>query len=682
MKTTLVSDTRPRVDLPPSRAGTEKRLRRSAIILIHDILMAVASLFLALWLRIGWTSVEGYHDALGLAAPTLVAIAGVTFFAFGLYRAVWRYVSADDLASIVKAVTICIAVFTLVMAFAGQFGPLPRSVPLIQWFVLIILLGGMRLAYRQIRYDKAGHSRWLKARTQNDRRTPVLLAGISHESAHFIRALQGDPDAGCRVAAILDDRKLEMRGRSIHGARVLGALHDLAEVIAQLTKAGDRPHKVIVGQPSGRLDDSMLALIEEAQKLGVPVARLPSLVDFKTAVRKDSLELRAIALEDLLERPQASLDLEAMTKLVAGKRVLVTGAGGTIGSELARQIAGLEPAELTLLENSEYNLYRIDLEIGECHPDLASRPVLCDIRDLERVERVFADRRPELIFHAAALKHVPLVEYNPAEGILTNVMGTRNVADMAKRYGAIAMVQVSSDKAVNPTSIMGASKRLAEIYCQTLDLECSQQAGRCPNATRFFTVRFGNVLGSSGSVVPLFQRQLKAGGPLTVTHPDIRRYFMTVREAVELVLHASAYGIRGARHYGQIMVLDMGDPIRIVDIAEKLIRLAGLEPHSDVKIEITGLRPGEKLFEELFDDSEARCKAEIESVLLATSRPSNRQFLDKMFAQLFQVSRRNDDAEIRRIIGQVILGYRRSEVTVEPAAGASTELQGKVAALD
>ena len=337
----------------------------------------------------------------------------------------------------------------------------------------------------------------------------------------------------------------------------------------------------------------MAALLDKADALGVTLARLPRMTDFRAAA-SGRVELRPIAIEDLLGRPQQVLDRAAMERLIRGRRVLVTGAGGTIGGELARQIAALGPAHLTLLDNTEYALYTIDLEIGERTPDLPRDSVLADVRDRERLRDIVARHAPDLVFHAAALKHVPIVEAHPDEGVLTNAVGTRNVADACRAAGVGAMVLISTDKAVNPATVMGATKRIAESYCQALNL--AREAGRDVGPTRFITVRFGNVLGSTGSVVPLFTRQLAQGGPLTVTHPEMTRYFMTVREAVELVLEASALGTAGgpAENSGgsAIFVLDMGEPVRIMDLAQQMIRLAGLTPGDDIEIRITGLRPG------------------------------------------------------------------------------------------
>ena len=360
------------------------------------------------------------------------------------------------------------------------------------------------------------------------------------------------------------------------------------------------------------------SLIETSNRLDLPLARLPSMTELKASIAAGPALLAPIAIEDLLGRPEIHLDPAPLAKLVNGRRVLVTGAGGTIGSELCRQIAALGPAKLVLLEQGEFNLYTIEGELHAGQPGLPVHPLLCDVRDTDRVAAIFLAEQPELVFHAAAYKHVPMAEANVRETILTNVLGSRNVADAAAACGARAVVMISTDKVINPTSVMGATKRVAEAYGQLRDAESTG------HHTRFMTVRFGNVLGSSGSVVPLFRRQLAQGGPLTVTHPDITRYFMTVREAVGLVLQATAHGLtpekNNAAQRGKIFVLDMGAPVRIMDLARQMIRLAGLRPDADVKIEVTGLRPGEKLYEELFSADEGLVDSGLESMQLASPR--------------------------------------------------------------
>jgi O-antigen biosynthesis protein WbqV len=431
----------------------------------------------------------------------------------------------------------------------------------------------------------------------------------------------------------------------------------LPAAVARLNKRGIHVQRLILADPALLDGVTKRRLFEQAGELNLGVARLPRLAELQDAAEDGQIRPRPVALEDLLGRPQFAHDRATVEQLIGGRRVLITGAGGTIGSELARQIAALNPRQLILADSSEFNLYAIDLELRERHADVPFRSLLCDIRDRDRVMAIFGAERPELVFHAAALKHVPMVEINPSEGVLTNVVGTRNVADAAAQYGALAMVQVSTDKAVKPTSVMGASKRLAEFYCQALDLE----GDGLHHGARFMTVRFGNVLGSSGSVVPLFERQLARGGPLTVTHPEIRRYFMTVQEAVALVLQASAHGLKRTEARGQIFVLDMGKPAKIVDVARQVIRLAGMRPDVDVKIEFTGLRPGEKLYEELFDEAEERMVGGVEGILVAISKSINLEVLRRLFEELATASRQQDHQTLLRLLAHAVPSYHAPE---------------------
>ncbi|MGI4952147.1 MAG: polysaccharide biosynthesis protein, partial [Janthinobacterium lividum] len=479
--------------------------------------------------------------------------------------------------------------------------------------VLIVALGGPRVLYRL----RASRGR-AAAEAQ-----PVLLAGAGNGADLFLRALDhGEGRRRFRVVGLLS-RAGNQTGSRMRGQPILGSIADVRKVLARL-RAEDRLPQAIVVTETGLDGAALAALMAEAEAEGVPVRRVPQPTALQTASGA-GLELAPVAIEDLLNRPQVPLDREGMQRLVQGRRVVVTGAGGTIGSELARQVAALQPSLLVLVDNGEYALWQIDLELAETHPAIPREARIADVRDEPRLRAVFEAVRPELVFHAAALKHVPMVEANPGEGLLTNACGTRHVADAARAVGARAMVLISTDKAVNPSSVMGASKRLAEMYVQGLDV-----AARAGNGMRCVTVRFGNVLGSTGSVVPLFRRQLEHGGPLTVTHPDMQRYFMTVREAVGLVLQATVVGTQADANEGGIFVLDMGEPVRIVDLARQMIRLAGLRvaldtdapviPPGSIRIAFTGLRPGEKLFEELFHGKEAPVPTGHAGLLMAKPR--------------------------------------------------------------
>jgi FlaA1/EpsC-like NDP-sugar epimerase len=616
---------------------------RQKIAFGHDLVMAALSFPLALLLRLGYDFFNRELTFLLVGALLFAVAAGVSFLTMRLYGGVWRYASTNDLTAITKAVTLAILFFLPAMFIVTRLENVPRSTLVIQWFVLMALLGGPRFIYRQFKDRRIGRDHGDGAR----RRVPVLLVGAGDSAELFIRGLNRNAEAAYQVVGLVDEKGGRV-GRNIHGVHVLGDIEQIPAVVERLGREKRRPQRLIVTKENIEAP-LMRRLVEIADKLGLTVARLPRLTDFRNGV-EDAVEVRPIAVEDVLGRAQHVLDRASMQALIRGRRVLVTGAGGTIGGELARQVAAFGPAALTLVDSSEYALYTIDLQIKEAAPTLERASVIADVRDRSRMRRVMKEAEPEIVFHAAALKHVPVVEAHPSEGVLTNVEGTRIVADCCREAKVEAMVLISTDKAVNPTSVMGASKRIAETYCQALDL-----AGV---GTRYITVRFGNVLGSTGSVVPLFQRQLSQGGPLTVTHPEMKRYFMTVREAVELVLEATVLGMREASNDGKIYVLDMGEPVRILDLAKQMILLAGLRPDEDIRIEITGMRPGEKLFEEILHDSEPPTQTEYAGILLAAPRTAPLDSLAPLLDGLADSARAGDDARIAALIAQHVPEYQ------------------------
>ena len=603
---------------------------RGWIVYGHDILMAAISFILSVYLRLGFWVFESYPEMWLTACGLFTVICAVVFGPSGLYRGVWRYASLNDLWAITRAVSIAMLLFAFVMFVWVRLEPLPRSVLLINWFVLMALLGGPRFFYRLMkdrRFD-------LSSGIDPSGRIPVLLAGAGDGAELFIRGLRQAGQGSYRVVGILSETAGRV-GREIRGVQVLGTTAELKSVFQTLQRDGNAPQRVILTKDD--IDGATIrSLLDQAEALGISLARLPQITDFRSGVA-DKLEIKPIAVEDLLGRPQVPLDRDSMQRLIEGRRVLITGAGGSIGSELVRQICDLAPSEIAIADHSEFALYNVDLEIAENAPKLLRRSEIADVRDAARVDRIVADFQPDLVFHAAAMKHVPLVEQNVAEGISTNIFGTINVADSCRRHGVGVMVLISTDKAVNPTSVMGASKRIAECYCQARDLEHDETTDGA--GTRFVTVRFGNVLGSTGSVVPLFQRQLEQGGPLTVTDAEMTRYFMTIREAVELVLQASALsaGTTTDTHdvpKGNICVLDMGEPVRIFDLAHQMIRLAGLVPNKDIEIKIIGARPGEKLFEEVFHGSEPLVSTDREGILLAAPRTADINAINEAVARL------------------------------------------------
>jgi FlaA1/EpsC-like NDP-sugar epimerase len=638
--------------------------QRALLAFLHDVVMAALSFAAAFYLRLGG-DVLYYEPRMTLAYGAMfTTVAAIVFLLTGLYRGIWRYASLPDLFNIAKAATLTVLIALPVMFIFTRLEALPRSTLLINWMVLIAFLGGPRLGYRLFKDRGLDH---LFERSGGPQIVPVLLISTRDGADTFIRETLRDRHSVYRVVGVLSDTRSRV-GREIYGVPVLGVLDDLETVVAQLDRRGTRPQKLIV-TAQGLDGTAMRDLLERADALAIPLARLPRATELRQGLDEpDTIE--PIAIEDLLGRPQAVLDREAMANLVRGRRILVTGAGGTIGSELSRQLAALAPARLILFDNSEYLLYSIDLELRERFAGIAVRPLLGDVRHRSRVDEVIAAELPEVVFHAAALKHVPMVERNPVEGVLTNVVGSRNVAEAARAQGVRLVVQISTDKAVNPTSVMGATKRLAEAACQALDLDEAErerrgQAKTPAGGTRFVTVRFGNVLGSTGSVVPLFARQLAAGGPLTVTDPEVTRFFMTVREAVELVLEASATAARveaevDAPSRGKIFVLDMGEPVRIIDLAQQMIRLAGRVPGQDVKIEFTGLRPGEKLHEELFHDAEAAMPTANAALRLAAPRTADYAILARSLDELEAEARAANEDRVLDILQRLVPEYRRA----------------------
>ena len=636
-----------------------RTLSRQNLAYSHDLVMAALSFVVSLYLRVGDQTGWYLANYLWPAFLLFIVVAASVLWWQRTGRGVWRYVAIGDLLNLARAAALIILIFLPILFFFTRLVQLPRSLLLINWFVLTALLVGPRIIYRLFKdrridlgLTKAGH-----------RRVPVLLVGAGDGAEMFLRAMQFEPQAHYRVVGIVDEKGSRV-GRDIYGVPVLGSPAALADIVARCAKRGRRPERLIVTKDN--LEPELLRdLFERAEALGLTLARAPRMTDLRSDL-SERLETRPIAIEDLLGRPQAVLDRLGMKSLIAGRRVLVTGAGGTIGSELVHQIAALGPGHLALLDNGEYQLYRIEQELGEEQPALSHATILADVRDRERIQRLFAAEKPDLVFHAAALKHVPMVEYNASEGVLTNLVGTRNVADACHACGVESMVLISTDKAVNPASVMGATKRAAECYCQARDILAAAGRGR----TRYVTVRFGNVLGSTGSVVPLFQRQIERGGPLTVTHPEIKRYFMTVREAVELVLQAAALGASEGVEAGKIFVLDMGEPVRILDLARQMIRLAGLRPEKDIAITFTGLRPGEKLHEELLHETEHLVPTRCQGILLAAPRTADLALIGRAIDEAAEAALAGRDDQLKALLERMVPEYRPAGADAVRAAAA------------
>ncbi|MGA3401457.1 MAG: nucleoside-diphosphate sugar epimerase/dehydratase [Acetobacteraceae bacterium] len=649
-----------------------RSLIRIAVNVALDGMLSAAAVPVARWIADPSGAAFSPLWLLPLGAATLL-LAGLPF---RLSLQYWRFAGIDDLLTVVASCAVGAVLFAAVLALAGLSPPNP-AFAIVYALTLLVMLGVPRVAYRRSLNRAA-------SRPREDATRSVLLVGSGEDADLFLRAMAHDRRQGFRVEGLLGIGSRQT-GRRIQGQPILGSHADAAAVLERLAAEGRLPDILVITTPDLSGAD-LAALVTQAERFGLTVRRAPRPTALSPAGATTAgplLELRPVAIEDLLNRPQVPLDRDGMARLIQGRRVIVTGAGGTIGSELARQVAAFGPETLILLDNGEYALWQIDLELAETHPQVRRHALIADIRDEARIRAVFEALRPELVFHAAALKHVPIVEDNPLEGLLTNAAGTRHVADAARAVGAQAMVLISTDKAVNPTSVMGASKRLAEMYCQALDIDArahSRDAARTTGqGMRCITVRFGNVLGSTGSVVPLFQRQLARGGPLTVTHPDMRRYFMTVREAVGLVLQASVLGVGDAdlpaAREGGIFVLDMGEPVKIVDLARQIIRLAGLQPEQDVEIRFTGLRPGEKLHEELFHGHEPPVPTGHAGLLMATPRTADPAIVGRAVDEIATACRGGQARLALTLLGRLVPEFAHN------ADGASGDTRAEGAAI-
>jgi FlaA1/EpsC-like NDP-sugar epimerase len=548
--------------------GLQVGARRAAIIAVHLVLWT-AALAIAFLLRFEFAVPHGFLPAVAVWLPVLLIVRVGTFGAMGLFRGVWRYTGARDAIAIVEATTISslVVLAFLVVAIQG----FPRSVVAIEWLAALALVGGSRFAIRAMRAPS-------KDDDAPEEALRVIIIGAGDAGEMLVRELlQSRQARRFHVVGFLDDDEAK-KGAHIHGVRVLGQI-DLLKRFVALRNI----QEALIAIPTAS-GTQMRRIVDVCKEAGVRFKTIPgieNLIDGRVAVSS----LRDVAIEDLLGREPVQLDMAAISAEMEGHVVMVSGAGGSIGSELSRQVCRFRPSSLVLVERTENNLFHIHRELLSSSPDVRVVPCVADISDGPRMRDLFAAHRPTIVFHAAAHKHVPMMEWNPGEAVKNNVLGTKTLADLADEHGVQRFVMISTDKAVNPTSVMGVSKRVAEIYVQAL----SQRS-----RTRFVAVRFGNVLGSAGSVIPIFKEQIAAGGPVTVTHPEMKRYFMTIPEASQLVLQAGTMG-----QGGEIFVLDMGQPVKIADLARDLITLSGLKPGEDVEVRFTGLRPGEKLFEEL-----------------------------------------------------------------------------------
>ncbi len=599
------------------------RFRSRTSIFIHDLAMIPAAWLGAYWLRFNLHEIpdEYYYLAL-LFLPLVIVIQVSAFWTFGLYRGVWRFSSMPDLVRITKAVVAGIFVITSSLFIYNRLGGVPRSVLPLYSLLLLSLLCIPRFVYRFWKERAFVERTGLRA----------LIVGAGSAGEMLVRDLMANPDSDYIPVVFADDHPGKT-GREIRGIRVGGKIDRLPELIRQWDIEA-----ILIAVPSAN-DNQMRRIVEICEACDVPFQTLPSVKELLSgAVTKASL--RDVSITDILGRDPVKLDWRAIKAGLCGKAVLVTGGGGSIGSELCKQLAQIGPSKLIVFDQCEFNLYKIDAELARLFPHVERLAVLGDVADRLAVERVVGEQKPQVIFHAAAYKHVPLLENQVREAVHNNLIGTKIVAETAIAAGVNRFVLISTDKAVNPTNVMGATKRAAEILCQNLDREGS---------TRFTTVRFGNVLDSAGSVVPLFREQIRAGGPVTVTHPDITRYFMTIPEACQLIMQAETVGVGG-----EVFVLDMGEPVRITYLAEQMIRLSGKQPGKDIAIEFVGLRPGEKLFEELFHGEEALVETGYDKLRLAKARIYDHDLWAKQIEALGVACRQPDQKLLLELLKSLV----------------------------
>lgn len=618
---------------------------RSAFAFIYDVTLSGFSILFALLLRVG-LDINKYNPYYIFKHMVVFgAICAATYWWTRLDKVVWRYVSIRELWVIVRSVSIAIVLYGFLWFLLSSHQALPRSVAVIAWFLTIGFLGGARFLYRMLHDFQESHSR-AKGVVDTKR---ILLIGLDDQTEKFIRASLSSSVEVFEIMGIVEEGTSRI-GRQIHGVDIRGTISNLPKVLEHLGGRNLMPDIVVVGELQGG-GAALRQVFENCETHQLPVRRLPKLSDW-AAAQISPAALNPIALEDLLKRPQISLEREGVQALIRGSKVLVTGAGGSIGSELVRQICSFSPSKIVLLDHSEYALYCIHQEVEQAFPKTSNTMVLADVADNSRIQALFSETKPDLVFHAAALKHVPIVEENPVEAVITNVIGTKCVAEACLENNIKAMVMISTDKAINPSNIMGATKRLAERYCQSLDREQKQGSPQ----TRFITVRFGNVLGSTGSVVPLFQSQIEKGGPITITDPQMQRYFMTIGEAVELVLQAATLGVSQKGQGGQIYVLDMGEPLYVEEVARHLIRLAGLRPDHDIKLDYVGSRAGEKLFEELFYPTEEKQETACALIHIAQSSVPD-QDLTKALEELEKHARKHHHRQTMHLLQAMVPEY-------------------------
>ncbi len=603
------------------------------ILLLYDFVTVNLALYLGFALRFDGVIPRPFASRL-LSLFFIYSIAYIfSLAAFGVYKRIWRYASLREAVLLSLSILLGATASNTITLFVDRSLVLPRSVIALQFLLSGIFIAGIRLLIR------AGALERLRALFFREIKKHVIVIGAGDAGALILREIQKHIELGIKVYGILDDDKNKL-GKEVYGAKVIGTTDDLANILEKRSI-----DEVIIAMPTAP-GTVIRRILNTCQKASVQTRTLPALFEIVSG-NVSMNHLRSVQLEDLLRREPVRIVNDEIAEYLTGKRVLITGGAGSIGSEICRQVARFHPEFIAVYDHCENSLYRLELEIKKTYPNVTFLPLIGSIQDTTRVDQVFAQLRPHVVFHAAAHKHVPMMEYNPCEAVKNNIFGTKTVAQTADRYKVERFVLISTDKAVNPTNVMGATKRVAEMIMQYMNEQSS---------TTFMAVRFGNVLGSDGSVVPLFRKQIAEGGPVTVTHPEVTRYFMTIPEACQLVLQAGAIG-----EGGEVMLLDMGEPTKIKDLAEDLIRFSGFEPGRDIEIKYIGLRPGEKLFEELLLDEENTTATRHEKIYVANlAKYDVAEFLEIM-AVLEKLGKNGDEKGVRLALQDLTKTYQPTD---------------------
>jgi len=627
--------------------------RNFAIVLLCDVLLLSFSWVAAYWVRFDFSIPENFIARMWGVLPFVVLSRITCLYYLNCYRGMWRFTSLADLINIIKATVLGSIITVVGITLAFRFENVPRSIVLIDLCFSVLAVTGIRLVirlfYQHYVPTKPILSLSLSGVSAGDRqpkrkKKKLLIIGAGNCGEKIYREIQDNPQLNYKVAGFLDDNPSKI-GRMIHGKPVLGIIGDLNQIIEQT-----RAEEALIAIPSASSQE-MRRIVSLCKESGVSFKTVPGygeLIDGKVSVNV----IREVAYRDLLGRETVKLDEKMISEYIRGRQIVVTGAGGSIGSELCRQICRFDPVAIVLFERAESPLYEIDLELRKTCGHLNIVPVLGDIRDKNHLRKIFDSLRPQTVFHAAAYKHVPMLEIQPWKALENNIIGTLNLVDVADEFGTERFVLVSTDKAVRASNVMGASKRVAEMFALSRN---SCQTSR----TQFMAVRFGNVVGSVGSVVPLFKKQIEEGGPVTVTHPEVTRYFMTIREASQLILQAGAMG-----QGGEIFILDMGTPVKIVDMARDLIRLSGFEPEVDIKIEFIGLRPGEKLYEELITADENAQLTQHPKILMLKGAACDISLLNCRIQELASLAVTQDAAQIRSKLQEIVPDYAPSDTAM------------------